>query len=137
LEGKLDAAEKAKSNQTAIDAAVQKRLALLTSAQKVGLKEVKMDTSDKDIQIAVIKKVFPTANLDGKSDEYIQARFDSAMEANAVVKDGISRQISQGGDIPSSEGNADGEPEDSNAVRQKMIDRQRADSRSPIKNEEV
>jgi hypothetical protein len=37
-----------------------------------------------DIQKAVIMKVFPKAVLDGKDAVYIDARFDSAIEAKAI-----------------------------------------------------
>jgi len=43
---------------------------------------VKLDAmSDEEIRKAVIAAKFPNANMDGKSADYIQARFDAALEA--------------------------------------------------------
>ena len=61
--------------------AVQARVALEKDGEKVLGDEPKMDTmTDQAIKLAVIAKVSPEAKMDGKSDEYVGARFDAAME---------------------------------------------------------
>lgn len=60
--------------------AVSMRVALERKAGSV-LPEVALDAlSEREIHEAVIKKLRPTATLDGKSDDYIAARFDVALE---------------------------------------------------------
>jgi hypothetical protein len=89
--------EKAKKAETerddalkpeAIQAAVKARVALEQIGTKVlGEKTedgegVELDAmSDIEIKTAVIKKTAPDANLDGKTPEYIAARFDHAVES--------------------------------------------------------
>ena len=80
-----------------IDSAVQSRLDLVGKATAAGV-EVKADMADADIKKAVISKVFPSANLDGKDDAYINARFDCACEISAVKSDDKSRK--DAADIP-------------------------------------
>ena len=74
-----------------IDAAVKSRLTLCGQAQKAGV-EVRDDMSDMDIKKAVILKKFPTANLDGKDDSYIQSRFDCSCELIAADAEAQSRK---------------------------------------------
>lgn len=62
-----------------IDKRVNERIALLSVATKAKV-EVKDGMDAKAIKEAVVKAVFPKANLDGKNDDYIQARFDHAIE---------------------------------------------------------
>ena len=60
--------------------AVKARVSLEAQGSKV-LGEVNLDSlSDEEIKVKVIKKLRPNTNLDGKSDDYIQARFDMVME---------------------------------------------------------
>jgi hypothetical protein len=66
-------------DQTRIDAAVDAKFRLLKGAELAGV-EVKKDMKDADIRKAIITSVFPNANLDGKDEVYLQARFDGAMD---------------------------------------------------------
>lgn len=87
---KLDsAADEKKAMQTKLDAlsdlngdyfknGVKLRQTLDEAAEML---EVKFDGMDiKAQKVAIIEKAFPGAKMDGKSDEYINARFDSAVE---------------------------------------------------------
>ena len=81
---RLDAAEqKLKQRLDAapadLEAAVASRLALHSACQKAGV-EFKMDAAESELQLAVIKKAFPAANLEGKDAVYIKGRFDSALD---------------------------------------------------------
>lgn len=59
---------------------VQMRVALEKKASSI-LGEVKLDEmSEREIKEAVIKKLRPEAKLDGRSDDYVDARFDVAVE---------------------------------------------------------
>ena len=95
LKERIDAMEKELPGK--IDSAVQSRLDLVGKATAAGV-EVKADMADADIKKAVIAKVFPSANLDGKDDAYINARFDCACEISAVKSDDKSRK--DAADIP-------------------------------------
>ena len=98
LQAKIDAMkEKEKEDEEAekeekekmdgvIKAAVKARLALEKVASVSLDKETVAkldDMSDKEIKLAVIKAKSPNANLDEKSDVYIDARFDAAVEDQA------------------------------------------------------
>ncbi len=95
LKERIDAMEK--ELPAKIDSAVQSRLDLVGKATAAGV-EVKADMADADIKKAVIFKVFPSANLDGKDDAYINARFDCACEISATKGDDKSRK--DAADIP-------------------------------------
>ncbi len=67
-------------NPEKIKARIKDRLALEKSAQHF-LKDEKLDAlSDREIKAKVVKVAYPTAKLDTVSDDYLQARFDSALE---------------------------------------------------------
>jgi hypothetical protein len=80
LKQKLDES-KAEIAKIRADAAVQvrARLALESEAAKHGV-QVKEDATDRQIQEAVIHKLRGDVKLDGKSDDYVQSRFDAAVE---------------------------------------------------------
>jgi hypothetical protein len=61
--------------------AVKARVSLESQGEKVLGSEVNFDSlSDDEIKLKVIKKLRPSSNLDGKSADYIDARFDMVME---------------------------------------------------------
>ena len=88
LKERLDAAEKEMPGKIA--KAVQAQIDLMDKARAAGC-EVRADMSEKELKSAVILKKFPKANLDGKDDNYIQARFDAACEAIAEDAENQSR----------------------------------------------
>ena len=64
-----------------IASAVRDRLALERSATAILGTEAKVDSmTDSEIRLAIISKASPNTNLDGKSDVYIAARYDAAVE---------------------------------------------------------
>lgn len=70
----------------------KKRIALEAKAKEQGV-EVKQDMADADIQKAVIAKIRQDSlNLDGKSDDYIQAAFDMAIADAAKTKSDVAKQ---------------------------------------------
>lgn len=85
LNAKMDSADPKK-----VEELVNKRLHVVQVAQKVLPKETKMDgKSDLEIMKEVVKAKAPNASLDGKSETYIQVRFDSIaedVEANAAAE---------------------------------------------------
>lgn len=96
LQGKHDALDaKVKELEKRDDSAevqkrVKARIALQTAAAKRLPKETveKLDTmSDEDIRKAVILAKTPKAELEGKSDEYIQARFDTICDEPEEKRD--------------------------------------------------
>lgn len=110
-----------------LEKAVQARIALVTVAQKVGA-EFKTDSAESDIQVAVIKKAFPAASLEGKSAEYISARFDSAVELLEKMTNEDSAREAQSAANKAKQGefktdSADGsnKPVSSAEARQRMI----------------
>ena len=96
IKERLDAMENEMPGK--IEKAIKDRLELVGKATAAGV-EVKADMADADIKKAVISKVFPSANLDGKDDAYIAARFDCACELSATKGDEKSRK--DAADIPS------------------------------------
>lgn len=68
-----------------IDALVAEKLALRSNAELAGV-EYKADMADADVKKAIILKYFPSANLDGKDEVYLNARYDSAVELAAAKK---------------------------------------------------
>ena len=96
IKERLDAMEKEMPGK--IEKAIKDRLELVGKATAAGV-EVKADMADADIKKAVISKVFPSANLDGKDEAYIAARFDCACELSATKGDEKSRK--DAADIPS------------------------------------
>ena len=136
----LEKDKEASVDQSVIDEAVKRRLDMLQIAELADV-ELKGDEQDTDIQKAVILKVFPEAELKDKSQDYLDARFDGAIEILKQQKekqeedeeannDAANRQI--GGALPSKEKK---EPTATSA-RQAMIDRLKKDSRS-FEHEEV
>lgn len=124
LQAKLDSAEKkvkeleeAKVDEAQINELVNARVALLNSAKEAGV-EVKADMSEMDVQKAVINKVYPDTKLDDKSEAYIMARFDCAMEDLPKEKDA---------DASVRQANADTAPvekqDSADDARKAMIDR--------------
>ena len=107
-------------DSTKLDEAVNARIELYKNAEKAGV-EVKNDMKDADIKKAVIAKVFPKANLDGKDRAYIDARYDATVEMLAERADSNSRQVLA--DTPNN--HADSVDD----ARQRMIDKMKKDSR--------
>ena len=103
--------ESQKNVDSEIETRVAARLAVIESAKKVlnadGFKAVESKT-DREIRIAVISAKNPGFNADGKSDEYIVARFDGVVE---MAKDGDNDGDKNTGDKQSSgfKKNSDGD----------------------------
>lgn len=117
VQAKLDAAEEKlaeaekRGDDDAINTRVRARVDLESKAREVlkgdddaigKLSEMK----DGEIKRAVIAKVAPDAKLDGKSDAYIDARFDVAIEAESARKDAMADQ--RRGSTPSRTASKDG-----------------------------
>ena len=96
VQAKLDEADakikklEARDDVAEIQKAVDARLNLVAIAtphlDEETVKKVTTMT-EKDIKIAVIKKHYPEAKLDGKDDVYINARFDGAIELKPKTAD--------------------------------------------------
>ena len=70
-----------------LDAAVESRVGLVVAAAKVLGSDAKFDgKTEREIQTMVIAKVHPSAKLDGKSDDYISARFDACLDTANQAK---------------------------------------------------
>ena len=134
LKVKLDAAEKgseklradadtAKETQKALQVKVDGLPAAITAGVKarLSLEKIANDTldeetikkldsmSDADIRKSVILAKFPEAKLDEKSDEYLNARFDAAVEAIKTdgTDDSMSKQRAKMGTRGDSAANTD------------------------------
>ncbi len=112
LQGKVDSleAEKKEKNKdsekepkidAAIEAGVKERLSVLKVAEKVLSAEEakKLDgMSNSEIKKTVIKKEFKDTVLDGKSDAYIDARFDhisESLEVSGKANDAAGKAIAK------------------------------------------
>lgn len=78
VQKELEALKATQLDETAINAKVLARIALLDSAREAEV-EVQNDASEMDIKKAVIGKVFAKVALDGKEDVYIHAMYDCAI----------------------------------------------------------
>ena len=86
---RLDAMEKEMPSK--ISAAVKDRLDIVGKATAAGV-EVRDDMAEMDIKKAVILKQFPSAQLDGKDESYVNARFDCACELIKADAENKSRK---------------------------------------------
>ena len=86
---RLDAMEKEMPGK--ISAAVKERLDIVGKATAAGV-EVRDDMAEMDIKKAVILKQFPSAQLDGKDESYVNARFDCACELIKADAENKSRK---------------------------------------------
>ena len=100
-------------NSEEINTAVKARISLVSAALKhLDEKEADKleDKTDAEIKELVIKKYSPDVNLDKKSEDYITARFDSALENKPnVKKDGASSIGNQRKVLGTKTTNTDGE----------------------------
>lgn len=125
LQAKLDSAAteletlKKQDNAAAIREAAKKRAGLERVATRVlpQTEHVKLDgMSDDEIRRAVIMAKQPTAKLDGRDEVYVQARFDSVVEALPERDSKIPQQREQL--TPRHDGT---QPESADAARDRMI----------------
>lgn len=92
---RADKAEKeVKTMPQKINDQVSARRELETKAAKVLAKDTKFDTmSDVEIRSAVIASRFPNIKLDDKSDDYVTALFDSAINVQPVDPSSVNNKI--------------------------------------------
>lgn len=115
IDKKMDAAE--------IQKRVKERLKLYKVADRMLQKDqlAKLDDmSDLDIKKAVIRSKKSDVALDGKSDVYIQARFDAVVEDMPAQSSGTVKATPAFNKYAQGRQTADGEP-DADAARAKMI----------------
>jgi hypothetical protein len=86
LKAQLEAV-KATHNDEAMAQAVAERVVLLETAKRVVNVDALQGSSDRLIKETVIKAKHEAINLDGKSDDYVNARFDALIEALPSVED--------------------------------------------------
>jgi hypothetical protein len=91
LQKQVDEFKNAKIDEAVIKSAVSQRLKIIDIARNAEV-EVKEDMSDADIKKNVIMKIFPKANLDGRDQVYIDARFDGAVETMESRNDAAMRE---------------------------------------------
>ncbi len=99
LEKKIADMENVKMDESIIMQKVNKRIKIIEAAKSVGV-ELKEDMSEIDMEKAIITKIFPKANLDGKDAIYIDARFDSALEVYEMQNDAQNRIVNTPVDEP-------------------------------------
>lgn len=81
-----------KKAKETFDEAVKSRVEMLATAKKFEIEKAD-EMSDKDIKTAIIKKVHgDSLNIDGKSDEYINACFDMAKDKEIKHEDSLAQQ---------------------------------------------
>jgi hypothetical protein len=163
LQAKLDAAEEDRKKLAAdlraapekIATALKARMALESSARGVLGNKAKFDgLSDKEIMLAVLKKTNPDLKVDNKTDAYIEARFDAALESSADEDEGDDERAdgvsaARGVVMDTDDGEADpGDPaeemsdeeankphKDSVTAREAMVHRHRNAWKQPIGGE--
>ena len=88
---KADAEKQAQEWKAKFDDAVKTTIELRTIAQKHGIEKADELTND-EIKKAVVAKVHPKLNLDGKSAEYIEVAFDLAKDTEVQHEDAMAEQ---------------------------------------------
>lgn len=81
MQAKLDAAEESKIKDSDIDTLVEDRLQLVSDAQSIVKDMDCKGKSTAEIKLAVVTDACPDAKLEGKSADYVAARFDGLVEA--------------------------------------------------------
>lgn len=90
---KAEDEEEEKKRADSIRQAVRARIALETQARPILGDQFKFDdATDLEIKKAVIQKLSPEAKLDGKSEVYIEARYDAAIE---LAKDAPNESLAK------------------------------------------
>lgn len=122
---------KAANDPAALREKISARVAIETQARSVLGSDVRLDTmSEREIRVAVLSKMNKNFKADGKSDEYVSARFDIAIETAQKSDDALSgvRQT-----IVDSE-KADGEKVvlGADAARAKFMKETRNDWKKPL-----
>lgn len=116
---KISALEKTIAEEPArLDAAVKARAEILTVAAKHGV-ELKGDETDHEIRVGVIKKLKPSAKLDGESEAFVSTYFRIALD-EATVDAGNTDSLSDAPNAGSSEQKVD-HAAARQAAREKMI----------------
>lgn len=94
---KADAEKQEADFKAKFDEAVKTTIELRTIAQKHGIEKAD-EMSNEEIKKAVVMKVHPKLNLDGKSAEYIEVAFDLAKDTEVQHEDAMAKQrIAMGG----------------------------------------
>ena len=107
----------------ALNKRIAERVALVTEASKHLDKGTKLDTlDDAAIRKLVAEKITGT-KLDGKSADYIAARYDAAIESKAKAAVAGARAAANGGEGERTDAGAETDPE--KAARERMIERNR------------
>lgn len=115
---RLDAAD-----PKAFNARVEQRVTLLTGARAVLGDSVKLDGDDKAVRALVLAKLCPPeTKLDGKSDAYLEARFDIELEKFLKTNPGLddARRAVEGGTRNDGEQVRDDSADVEDAARKRM-----------------
>lgn len=104
---KADAEKQEADFKAKFDEAVKTTIELRTIAQKHGIEKAD-EMSNDEIKKAVVSKVHPKLNLDGKSAEYIAVAFDLAKDTDVQHEDAMTKQRkAMGGVAPTHEDEMD------------------------------
>lgn len=104
---KADAEKQEADFKAKFDEAVKTTIELRTIAQKHGIEKAD-EMSNDEIKKAVVAKVHPKLNLDGKSAEYIAVAFDLAKDTEVQHEDAMAEQRkAMGGVAPTHEDEMD------------------------------
>ena len=113
-------------NADSIDAIVSERIRLGRLGDKLNLDGLE-EMRPVDAKVAIVKAVLPNMRLDGKSDVYIQAAFDQAVEQINTRKDvNYQRQQMTGGGLNRMDGRTPPVPNEKTMAdqsREKMMER--------------
>ena len=88
---KADAEKQEADFKAKFDEAVKTTIELRSIAQKHGIEKAD-EMSNEEIKKAVVAKVHPKLNLDGKSAEYIAVAFDLAKDTDVQHEDAMAKQ---------------------------------------------
>lgn len=114
---KSEAARKDAEDPAKLRTRIAARVALETEARRHVGAEAKLDAmDDKQIKLAVLAKLSPDFKPEGRTDDYVQARFDHAIESASKAPLAAARAAAVG-----EPARADGAAFDSDAARTRML----------------
>lgn len=117
-----------RTDTTALDVAVRERMSLVETARKIVPESVKLDAmSNEDVMKEVIKADNKDVSLEGKSTDYVKARYDFVAER---LGSAAQARTDLGKAIVSTR--ADSATPDADKARQKMIEDAKAGSKTKL-----
>ena len=107
------------------DSAVNDRIALVSSARKVLGDDADLEETKRGVQEQVLRHDSKDLDLTGKSDDYVEARFDAFMEGLPAQRSKDSKDKTRKVAVQAATGEGDVDRSDAQSARERMQQRSR------------